>query len=162
MRRLTRVAVSAAALALGGVLLPAAPASAAAVFVELNPSTVPAGEQLGLRASCEDNLKPATATSPAFGTVTLNPRYGFLTATVRVPARTDAGDYLVRLNCPDKTSASATLHVVARDRPTRGPATGFGGTAADDTGPWLITGGVAAMVVGAGLGVLTVRRRRHG
>jgi hypothetical protein len=163
MRRLTHAA---AALALAGaVIVPAAaPARAAAVFIELNPSTVPAGDELGLRASCEDNLRAATVTSGAFtGKVAVKPRYGFLTAAVTVPARTRPDNYRVRLTCADGESATATLHVVAADRPARGPATGFGGGADDGALPTvLVTGGLAAMAGGGLLGVLTLRRRRAG
>jgi hypothetical protein len=163
VRRLTHAA---AAVALAGAALAptAAPARAAAVFIELNPSTVPAGDELGLRASCQDNLRAATVTSDAFaGKVTVNPRYGFLTAAVAVPARTKPDDYRVRLTCADGESATATLYVVAADRPRRGPATGFGGGADDDTLPAvLVTGGLAAMAGGGLLGVLALRRRRAG
>lgn len=153
-----------AALALAGapLALPAAPASAAAIFVETNPSTVPVGDQIGLRASCEDNLQPATVRSDAFGSVTVKPQYGFLTATVTVPRTTLAAAYRVRLTCPSGVSATATLHVVARDRPSQGPATGFGGTAGGDSGALLIGGGLTAIAAGVGLGVLTARRRRAG
>ncbi len=164
MRRLSHAAAALAALALtgGAVALGAAPAHAAAVFVELNPSTVPAGEEVGLRARCDDNLTAATVTSDAFtGKVTVRPRYGFLTATVTVPARTRPDDYRVRLTCAGGESATATLHVVARDRPARGPATGFGGSAGAGTMPAvLVTGGLVAIGGGGLLGVLTLRRRR--
>ncbi len=163
MRRST-VPAALAATALGFVtaVVPGTPAHAAAVFVEANPSTVPAGDEIGLRASCEDNLRNATVTSDAFGTVTVAPRYGFLTATVRVPARTKADDYQVRLRCPGGESATSTLHVVAKDRPARGPATGGGGTAGGAAAPVLIGGGIAAMAGGLLLAVLTMRRRRLG
>ena len=51
------------------VLADAAPARAAAIFLEVNPSTAPAGDDIGLRASCDDNLKSATVTSGLFGTI---------------------------------------------------------------------------------------------
>jgi hypothetical protein len=164
MRRPTvPAAVAALALAFPVVLLGSSPAHAAAVFVESNPSTVPAGDEIGLRASCDDNLRAAVVTADPFGRVTVSPRYGFLTATVRVPATTKAGDFRVRLRCPDGASATTTLHVVARDRPTRGPATGGGGTAGTaGTVPVLIGGGFAAMAAGLVLGVLALRRRQTG
>ena len=49
-------------------LAPPAAQAAAAVYLEINPSTVPAGDQVGLRASCDDNLKSATVSSGLFGT----------------------------------------------------------------------------------------------
>ena len=165
MRRLTATAAACAALTLTGgwVALGAAPAHAAAVFVELNPSTVPAGDKVGLRASCEDNLAAATVTSDAFdGAVTVRPRYGFLTATVTVPAGTRADDYRVRLRCADGEQATATLHVVARDRPARGPATGFGGSSGPDAlSGVLVAGGLAAIAGGGVRGALNLRRRRR-
>lgn len=162
-RRTIPAAVAALALAVPPVLLDGAPAQAAAVFLETNPSTVPAGDEIGLRASCDDNLKAAVVTGDPIGTVTVAPRYGFLTATVRVPAKTSAGSYRLRLICTDGGgTARATLHVVAKDRPARGPATGGGGTAGGRAAPALIGGGLAAMAGGLLLGVLTVRRRRLG
>jgi hypothetical protein len=163
MRRSTvPAALAAAVLGMPVALAPGAPAHAAAVFVETNPSTVPAGDEIGLRASCDDNLTAATVASDAFGRVTVSPRYGFLTATVRVPARTKADDYRVRLSCPGGESATSTLHVIARDRPSRGPATGGGGTAGGGTAPLLIGGGLTAMVGGLLLAMLQLRRRRTG
>ncbi len=166
MRRLTGFAAALATLALtgGAVAVGAPPAYAAAVFVELNPNTVPAGDQVGVRASCDDNLTAATVTSSAFaGTVTVRPQYGFLTATVTVPARTRPDDYRVRLRCAGGDEATATLHVVARDRPSRGPATGFGGDAGGALAPGLfVSAGVLAIAAGGVLGALTLRRSRAG
>src|SRR5690242_14497000 len=70
-----------------------APAQPATVFIEAVPSTVPAGGDVVLRASCEDNLIPATASSDVFGTVTLKPDHGFLVARAHVPATTGPGTY---------------------------------------------------------------------
>ena len=86
-----------------------------------------------MRASCDDNLKSATVSSTVFGSVTVTPQYGFLTATKRVPSDVEPGDYRIELSCPDGKAASATLHVVAKVQPARGPATGGGGTAPDRT-----------------------------
>jgi hypothetical protein len=165
MRRSTvPAALAAIALGLAVAVVPGAPALAAAVFVETNPSTVPAGDEIGLRASCDDNLRDATVTSDAFGglRVVVTPRYGFLTATVRVPARTKADDYRVRLTCPGGEGATSTLHVVAKDRPARGPATGGGGTAGGTAAPALIGGGLTAVAGGLLLALFTARRRRLG
>jgi hypothetical protein len=140
----------------------AAPAQAAAVFVETNPSTVRAGDEIGLRASCTDNLASATVTSDVFGSVTVEPSFGFLTATTRVPATTDPGDYRVNLRCPDGQTATNTLHVVARVEPTKGPATGGGGTASGRSAPLMIGGGLAAIAAGLVLAVVSLRRRRFG
>lgn len=142
------------------LLLGAAPARAGDVFVQVNPSTVEAGFMVGIKASCTDNTMPATVDSPAFGTVTVQPQGGELTAAAMVPEQTRAGVYRVRLNCPDGRDATTNLNVVTAKRPTRGPATGFGGAAGgDDLGGLLVGGGLAATALGAVLGVFAVRRR---
>ena len=159
------VPVAAAVFATGlpvAVLLDSSAARAAAVFVETNPSTVRAGDEIGLRASCDDNLKEATVTAPPFGTVTVAPEFGFLTATARVPANIRAGSYRVDLRCPDGRTASSTMHVVTRVEPTRGPATGGGGTAPGRTASVLLGGGAAAVLAGLALAVVSARRRRIG
>jgi hypothetical protein len=155
-------ALAAVALGLPVLFLGAGPAQAAAVFVETNPSTARPGDQIGVRASCTDNLSAATVNGGPLGTLTVQPRYGFLTATTRVPIGTKAGDYKISLICPDKKTAAATstLHVVARVTPTRGPATGGGGTAPGRSAPMLIGGGLTAIVAGLALAVTTLRRRR--
>jgi hypothetical protein len=149
----------AAGLGLGGVLLAPAPARAADVFVQVNPSTVQAGFLAGVRASCTDNSRPATVQSDAFGTVTVQPQDGALTAAALVPENTRPDTYRVRLSCPDGKSASTNLIVVAAGRPTRGPATGFGGTAGGNPGGYLVAGGVAATAAGLLLGFVALRRR---
>lgn len=117
-------AASIAALAVIGAVAPLPPPAsaaraAAAVFVELNPSTVRAGDAVSVRASCDDNLKAATVGAEPIGSVPVEPEFGFLTATARVPADHRAGDYRVTLRCPDGKTASATMHVLARVEPAR-------------------------------------------
>jgi hypothetical protein len=162
----TSVPAALAALTMGlSVLFVQVPAAhaAASIFVETNPSTVPAGDEVALRASCDDNLKSATVNSGLFGTVTVKPQFGFLTATVTVPASTRPGDYHLDLRCPDGSkTASTTLHVVAKVEPVRGPATGGGGMAPGRQAPALIGGGLAVVVAGLLLGTLALRRRRFG
>jgi hypothetical protein len=162
MRTSVPAAIAALALAMPVVLMEESPAQAASVFVETNPSTVPSGDEVAIRASCDDNLKPATVTVAPIGTITVSPSYGFLTATTRVPPSTDAGDYPVRLKCPDGKTAENTLHVVVKVEPARGPATGGGGTAPGSSAAVMIGGGLAAMAAGVALGVVAVRRRRLG
>ncbi|MET8148245.1 hypothetical protein ACIBSW_31055 [Actinoplanes sp. NPDC049668] len=162
MRTSVPAAIAALVLALPVVLIGESPALAASVFVETNPSTVPAGDQIGIRASCDDNLKPATVTIEAIGAITVSPSYGFLTSTTRVPPATDPGDYPVRLKCPDGKTAENTLHVVVKVEPARGPATGGGGTAPGLSAGAMIGGGLATVVAGVILGVVAVRRRRLG
>ncbi|KUL24190.1 hypothetical protein [Actinoplanes awajinensis] len=165
--RLTVPAAGAAmftALAVAGapaVLLPATAARAAdAVFLELNPSTVRAGDVVSLRASCNSNAKAATVTAAPIGSVPVEPDFNFLTATVTVPADQKAGDYKVTLHCPDDKTASANLHVVAKVEPARGPATGGGGTAPGPEASLLVGGGLTVMVAAGALALLSVRRRR--
>lgn len=153
-------AVVSALAVVATLLLIAAPARAAGVFVQVTPSTVEAGFSVNITASCTDNTMPATVESDAFGTVTLQPQGGQLTAAALVPAQTRAGTYRVRLNCPDGRTAITMLNVVNAKRPPRGPATGFGGASGGDaTGGLLVGGGLAATALGAALGALTLRRR---
>jgi len=162
MRMSVLGALSALVLGLPVLFVDAPAARAAAIFLEINPSTAPAGDEVGLRASCDDNLKPATVSSALFGSVKASPQYGFLTATVKIPTGARPGDYRVDLRCPDGKTASSTLHVVAKVTPARGPATGGGGTAPGRYAPMLIGTGLAVFAAGLVLGVLTLRRRRFG
>jgi hypothetical protein len=162
MRLSVPAALAALLMGLFVLFLGPSPAQAASIYLELNPSTVPAGGQVGLRASCTDNLKAASVTSGLFGTVPVNPEYGLLTATVTIPAGTKPGDYKIDLHCPDKTTASATLHVVAKVEPAQGPATGGGGMAPGRHAPMLIGSGLAIIGAGLALGLTTLRRRRAG
>jgi hypothetical protein len=170
----TSVPAAMAALALGtSVLLGATPAAGALApspstspaqnpFVEANPSTTRAGDEITLRASCIENLANATVTGSPFGTVTVKPDHNFLTAKTVIPTTTEVGDYQLRLTCPDnKTTATGVLHVVARVEPTQGPATGGGGTAPGRNSPLLIGGGLAAVALGLVLAAASVVRRRR-
>jgi hypothetical protein len=130
-------------------------------FVEVNPSTVEAGFIIGIRASCPDNTRPAEVESRAFGEVVVQPQYGFLTAAATVRSDIDAQSYRVVLDCPDTLlGATTTLVVVVGNRPSRGPATGFGGMAGKDDGTTLLTGGAIALVAALALVVVTLWRRR--
>lgn len=155
-----RGAIAAAAAVVAVVLSTAAPARAAAVYVELNPATVQAGYLVGIRASCDDNTKPATVRSEAFGEVEVYPQYDVLTAAVTVPADKDARRYSVRLTCDGGERANAQLNVLAGGRPSAGPQTGFGGMADSGSRGLLVGGGMVAIAVAAVLGVHTLRRRR--
>lgn len=163
----------ATALAALLVVAPAPAVRAAAaqvdIFIEVNPSTIQAGYEVGIQASCGEDLNPATVRSDAFDEITLEPQEGptrRLAGSATVPTSTDPGQYQVDLSCADGASASATLYVIDMPRPTRGPDTGGGGTAAAgsrDSGlpgaPVAIaTGGIAALAAGLGL-LLTGRRR---
>jgi hypothetical protein len=149
---------AAAAGAIGvsaAVLWGAAPALADGAWIEVNPSSIQAGFRVGIRASCQDNLNPATVKSDAFGEITLAPENGFLVGAATIPSNKRAGAYTVELTCANGSSASTTLNVIGMERPTHGPATGGGGTAPTGTGPLVLAGGLADP--GA-----RRRRRRHG
>jgi len=162
MRRLVPAVVAAFMLGTAVLFLTGSPAAAVGVFVETTPSTARAGDEVGVRASCTENLKPATVVSVPLGKLTVSPRYGFLTTTAKLPTTTRTGDYKIILTCPDGKKASSTLHVVAKVEPSRGPATGGGGTAPGRSAPALIGGGLAAIVAGMVLAVVNLRRRRLG
>jgi hypothetical protein len=137
---------------------------------------------VALRADCGDNSVPATATSPAFGTVTMQPDLNLLTAEVQVPAQTKEGGYAVNLACRSGSTATTTLSVSGAATPepstppaqpstppaesSMGPHTGGGFLANRGggilAGPqiWLI-GGAGALAAAFVLGAITVRRRRH-
>ncbi|MFG3700220.1 hypothetical protein ACGF5C_20190 [Micromonospora sp. NPDC047620] len=130
-----------------------------AVFVEVSPSTVQPGFLVGIRASCNDNSIPAIVVSDAFGRVQVQPQRGLLTAAPMVRERTRPGNYRVKLECPDGETASTMLQVVKAVKPSRGPATGFGGGAGGFTG-LLLPGGLALTVAGIVLAVVAARRPR--
>jgi hypothetical protein len=154
---LSGLAVAAGATA---VLWGATPALADGAWIEVNPSSIQAGFQIGIRASCQDNLNPATVKSDAFAQITLLPENGFLVGAVTIPENTRARAYTVKLSCPNGSSATTTLNVIGMATPTHGPATGGGGTAPKDSGPLVVAGGLATLAVGAGVGVMALRRRR--
>lgn len=151
-----RIAAGMAALAVATFAAPL-PAQASGVFVEINPSTIQAGFQVAIRASCGDSLNPAKVTSDAFGEVTVQPVNAFLIAAVTVPGNTKPKQYNVRLTCPSKQTANTTLWIIGQETPTKGPATGGGALA--DNGTMMISGGAAALGLGAVLMVARYRRR---
>lgn len=138
----------------------AQPSPADVVFVEVTPSTVEPGFLVGIRASCRDNTVPATVVSDAFGRIQVQPQRGLLTASPMVRDRTRPGNYRVKLECPGGQTASTMLQVVKRVQPSRGPATGFGGTAGGGgLGGLLVPVGLGLTVVGAVVGVVASRRQ---
>ncbi|MEV1328726.1 hypothetical protein AB0J20_04015 [Micromonospora costi] len=130
------------------------------VFVEVSPSTVQAGFLVGIKASCRDNSIPAIVVSDAFGRVQVQPQRGLLTAAPMVRERTRPGNYRVKLECRDGETASTMLQVVKSVQPSRGPATGFGGTAGGFPGGLLVPGGVALTVAGLVLALVALSRPR--
>jgi hypothetical protein len=146
---------------------------AAAVWVEVSPTTITAGFEVGLRADCADNSNSATVNSKAFGQVTLQPLNSLLQAEVRVPESTPPGGYDVTLTCRTGATATTTLWVIHKNANagtgTIGPHTGGGflaGTRARlphlrrlVTGPtaWL-AGAMAALLAAGAVGAASVRR----
>jgi hypothetical protein len=140
---------------------PGAPAPAEGTWIEVSPSTVQAGEQVEIKASCKDRVDEAKAHSKAFGEVVLVPRWGFLVGDTTVPADTRAGDYEVKLTCVKSGHAETKLKVITKSRPTHGPHTGGGGLAGSDSGGTVaLAGGLGTLAAGAGLAVAMRRRRR--
>ncbi|NIL58614.1 hypothetical protein HCB18_18020 [Salinispora arenicola] len=153
------------ALVAAFVLFGAAPASAGEhTFIEVSPNPAQAGSRVDIRASCDkSNNRQATATSDAFdGPVFLRPDNGFLTGHTTVPGSTKPGDYRVDLRCDNNKTASTTLTVLNMSQPTKGPATGGGGTAVGRTGSYLLLGGVVAVALAIGFGFFGNRRTGNG
>jgi hypothetical protein len=135
------------------------PPQAGNTFVEVTPNTVQAGERVNIRATCDDgNTRQANVQSDAFGRVVVRPDNGFLTGPGTVPSNKPPGSFAVNLICQTGSTATTTLIVVNMSKPTQGPATGGGGTAIG-LGPLLLAGGLAAIAVGAALGMVGMRRR---
>lgn len=158
--RTLRSAVAALAVVGVSVLLQATPARAQAVWIEVNPSSVQAGMQVAIRASCGDNTNQATVRSDAFGTVMISPQNGLLVGEATVPGNKRAGASEVRLRCANGSTATTTLNVINMARPTRGPATGGGGTAGGGGGRLVLAGGLATIGIGVAMGLVALRRRR--
>ncbi|MFG2104384.1 hypothetical protein ACIBXA_13775 [Micromonospora echinaurantiaca] len=144
------------------VLVGAVPARAGEnAFVEVTPNSVQAGSRVNIRASCDDgNNREAEVQSDAFGRVVLRPDNGFLTGKATVPSGKEPGEYPVNLRCQNNNTATTTLTVLDMEQPTKGPATGGGGTSGGrGTGSLLLVGGVAAVAVVVAFGLFGNRRR---
>ncbi|MDG4764569.1 hypothetical protein O7632_10710 [Solwaraspora sp. WMMD406] len=163
VRVLTSVA-AALLLGAGTVAIGSTPAHAGSTYVEADPSTVQAGGRVTIRASCgDDNSSQATVESDAFGRVIVTPEQGVLTGAVTVPGSKRPGRYPVDLQCQNGNTATNTLTVTGTAHPTRGPDAGGGGTASAGTGVGgsaFLVGGIAAVGLGAGIGLMALRRRR--
>ncbi|WP_446216521.1 hypothetical protein [Micromonospora sp. IBHARD004] len=143
------------------VLMAGAPARAGEnTFVEVTPNPAQAGTRVSIRASCgNDNNRQAEVNSDAFGRVMLRPDNGFLTGAVTIPGNKAPGDYPVDLRCSNGNTASTILTVLNMAQPSKGPATGGGGTATGrGAGSLLLIGGLVAVAVVAGVSA----RRRAG
>ncbi|MEH1167445.1 hypothetical protein V6V47_18865 [Micromonospora sp. CPCC 205539] len=144
------------------VLMSGAPARAGDnTFVEVTPNSTQAGSRVHIRASCDtDNNRQANVHSDAFGHVVLKPDKGDLTGDVTIPGNKEPGDYPVDLRCQDGKTASTMLTVLNMASPSKGPATGGGGTAGGrGTGSLLVLGGVALVATAVALGMAGGRRR---
>ncbi|WP_328348625.1 hypothetical protein [Micromonospora sp. NBC_00421] len=131
------------------------------LFVEVTPGTVEPGYLVGIRASCHDNSIPATVVSDAFGRVQVQPQQGLLRAAPMVRERVRPGSYRIKLECPDGATASTSLQVVEKVKPSPGPHTGFGGAADSGVpGGLLVPGGLALTIAGAVVGIVAARRPR--
>jgi len=138
-----------------------APAPAEGTWIEVSPSTVQAGEQVAIKASCKERVDEAKAHSKVFGEVVLVPQWGFLVGDATVPPDTRAGDYEVKLTCVKSGHAETKLKVITKSRPTHGPHTGGGGLAGSGhDGTVALAGGLGTLAAGAGLAVAMRRRRR--
>lgn len=146
------------------VLVGAAPARAGEnTFIEVTPNTVQAGSRVHLRASCDNaNNRQAEVTSEAFNRVVLRPDNGFLTGDATVPGNKPAGEFPVNLKCSNGQTASTTLTVLNMEQPTKGPATGGGGTAGRSTGSILLLSGAGAVAAAVVFGLVSSRRRTGG
>jgi hypothetical protein len=162
-------------LAAVGVLLASGPAHAADVYVRVTPSRAGPGELVGIRASCRSNREAASVESEAFGIVTVHPQHGYLAGTVTIPGHATPGRHRVKLLCVEGPNASTMLTMLTvtagggghqpgpggRPHPSRGPATGFGGTAGGpDLDRLLLPGGLGVTVAGLVLAMLASRRQR--
>ncbi|MEW2432082.1 hypothetical protein AB0877_29070 [Micromonospora sp. NPDC047644] len=145
------------------VLLSVAPARAGEnVFVEVTPNSVQAGSRVSIKASCDNdnNNRQSSVHSDAFGSVTLRPDKGFLTAQASIPRDKPADQYPVDLRCDNGQTSSTTLTVLNMASPSKGPATGGGGMAGGrGTGSLLVFGGVALVATAIVLGMAGGRRR---
>jgi hypothetical protein len=130
----------------------------------VSPGSIRAGYQVSVRATCHDNLNPAHVTSDAFGPVTLEPDHGLLMTDVMVPAGTPSGTYTAKLSCASGGRSSTTLTVLDGTHPAafHGPDTGGGQMASTGPARLALLAGLGLVLVGLGLALVTMVRRRAG
>lgn len=156
--RFVRILLTAVTLLLAAACADAS-ANSAGVWVRVSPTTITAGYQTQIQASCGESANAATVSSPAFGSVTLQPVAGVLSAKVTVPANTPKGTYDVRLSCPTGSQATTTLTILGTtlhgETPPviPGPGTGGGFLANEAGGAEAGGGGDGAPGVWVGVGV---------
>jgi hypothetical protein len=166
---LTAAALGAMALLGGTACAAASAANASGVWVQVNPSTVQAGSTVTVRASCGDDTNPATISSRAFASTTVQPVDGILSTAVLVAADTTGGTFDVNLVCRTGSKATATLTVLNSEaaapvsRQSIGPHTGGGflanGGGGMTSGPFIwIAVGFGSMLAAVVFGVRNKRR----
>ncbi|MEU8140222.1 hypothetical protein [Streptodolium elevatio] len=152
-------------------LLAIAPTAAHAQGAEVFPGSGAPGTSITVN---DGNLcagTAASATSEAFGTITLSQGTETMVGTGTV-SNVAAGSYAVRLTCGNGRTASGTFMVTggtatatptttATAKPIGGVGAGGGGTQSDISAAGLAGGG-ALLVAGGALGVYAMRRRGMG
>jgi hypothetical protein len=121
--------LAAAAVGLLAILVPAggvvaAPARTAPVdgglYMEVRPGKVRAGERIQIVAQCAYTPN-STATSDAFGTVTLRAVEGADVATVTLRRDLRPGTYRVAIKCGDGRTGTVTFEVTGQAKPDTDP-----------------------------------------
>ena len=136
-------------------------ASGASVLV-LSPSSIRAGFQIEVSATCVDNLNSATVSSRAFGSITLVPDHGLLMTEVTIPSNTVSGTYTVSLSCASGGRSSSQLTVLngAHPNPHHGPDTGGGEMGSMSAAHLVLLGGIGTIAAGIGIWFVMALRRR--
>jgi hypothetical protein len=140
-----------------------APANASgATLLIVSPSSIRAGFQIEVRATCLDNLNSAYVTSRAFDSLTLVPDHGLLAADVTIPADRASGSYTVSLSCASGGRSTARLTVLngAYPNPNHGPDTGGGEMGSMSGAHLVLAGGLGTLVTGLGIWLVMALRRR--
>jgi hypothetical protein len=172
--RIVGVLLASATALIGATACSEAVANQAGVWVTVTPASVPPGGSVAIRASCVDNSKAASVMSIAFGTVTVQPVNGLLSAQALVPPAKEKGNYDVRLSCPSGSQANSTITVVngtaapTTAAATLGPHTGGGFLANGrpgepaDRGPLVWLGiGLSSLIAAAVVTVRSKLRKLH-
>jgi hypothetical protein len=131
------------------------------LYMTISPGTVRAGERIEIAAQCY--APNSTATSDAFGTVTLRGVEGADIATVTLRRGLRPGTYRVVIRCGDGRTGTVTFVVTGPPKqpvPAGAPQTGGGGTDSDPHGGQLAGELLGAVLLAAGCGAGLVRWRR--
>jgi hypothetical protein len=165
---LAAAAVGAVVLLGGTACASASAANTSGVFVQVNPGTVHAGSTVTIRASCGTDPNPATVSSIAFTSVTVQPVDGVMSTAVLVSADARGGTFDVTLICRTGSRATTTLTVLVEQevtpafQPTMGPNTGGGFLANGGgmtSGPFIwIAVGLGSLIAAVVVGIRNKRR----